>query len=203
MTRKVAYYEQGGVKMPVEQYRLPNASKKPGLWMNPYEGEYTIAYDGQKFSKYGFMVRGKRSQHNYFDIKLKIDGEKKRYLRSKVQRLVQKSIRNPDLIDIKRVGILIKFGREIKGSLVLLDCTRAEQAVLRYRRRNEAAVHCQRVFRGHQRRTWAMSIRYERRLKLKLRVAHEIACNLTAKKLVEGYLRDGVVAARNQIVEPE
>ena len=48
-----------------------------------------------------------------------------------------------------------------------------------------------------------MNIRYERRLKLKLRVAHEIACALTAKKLVDGYLRDGALAARNQIVEPE
>ena len=203
MTRKIAYYEQGGVKMPVEQWRLPNPSKKPGLWMNPYEGEYKISFDGQKFNKYGFMVRGKRSQHNYFDIKLKVDGEKKRYLRSKVQRLLQKSIRNPDLIDVKRVGILIKFGREIKGSLVMLDCTRCEQALLKYRRRVEAAVHVQRIFRGHQRRTWAMSIRYERRLKLKLRVAHEVACSLTAKKLVEGYLRGGILAARNQIVEPE
>ena len=129
--RKIAYYEQGGVRMPVEQWRLPNASKKPGLWMNPYEGEYQISFDGQKFNKYGFSVRGKRSQHNYFEMKLKVDGEKKRHLRSKVQKLISKSIRNPDLIDVKRVSILIKFGREIKGSLVMLDAERAETAVMR------------------------------------------------------------------------
>ena len=49
MMQKVAYYEQGGVKLPVVQNRLPNASRKPGLWMNPYEGEYKIAFDGLIF----------------------------------------------------------------------------------------------------------------------------------------------------------
>ena len=85
----------------------------------------------------------------------------------------------------------------------MLDCTRAEQALLRYRRRVEAAVAVQRVFRGHQSRSWAASIRYERRLRLKLRVAREVACALTARKLVTGFLRDGVLAARNRVVEPE
>ena len=196
MTQKVAYYEQGGVKLPVVQNRLPNASRKPGLWMNPYEGEYKIAFDGQRFQKYGFMVRGKRSQHNYFEIKLKVDGEKKRALRAKVQRLLQKSIRNPDLIDVKRVALLVKFGREIKGSLVMLDCTRAEQALLRYRRRVEAAVAVQ---RGHQSRSWAASIGYERRRSSS--GVPRSRMRLTARKLVTGFLRDSALAARNRVVE--
>ena len=82
MTQKVANMSKG-VKLPVVQNRLPNASRKPGLWMNPAR-EYKIAFDGQRFQKYGFMVRKTVSAQLLEPFKV---DEKKRALRAKVQRL--------------------------------------------------------------------------------------------------------------------
>ena len=163
---------------------MPKQSKKKGIWLNPDEGEFKVCFDGMNFTNNGFTVRGKRLQHHYYELKLKRDGEDRAKLRSKVQRLLIKSIRNPDLIDVKRVIALVKFARDIKGSLLLLDADKAEAAVARYRARTLAAITCQRVYRGHVARSLSMMIRQNRKIKVKLHVAREMACALTARRII-------------------
>ena len=201
-TVKIARYSQGGVSLKVPQKRLPKQSKKKGIWLNPNQGEFRVCFDGMNFTKNGFTVRGKRSQHHYYELKLKRDGEDRAKLRSKVQRLIIKSIRNPDLIDVKRVIALVKFAREIKGSLLLLDADKAEAAVARYRARTLAANTCQRVYRGHVARSLSMMIRQNRKIKVKLHVAREMACALTARRVVPEILKQGIKKARRAILKP-
>ena len=201
-TTKMAYYSQGGVSLKVPQQRLPKKSRKPGIWVNPDEGEYKICFDGLNFTKEGMTVRGKRLQHHYYELKLKRDGEDRILLRSKVQRLLNKSVRNPDMIDVKRVIALVKFARELKGSLLLLDADKAEASVARYRGRTLAATTCQRVYRGHVARSLSMMTRHVRRLNVKLGVARELACAWTARRVVPEILRRGVMKARRTILKP-
>ena len=147
-------------------------------------------------------VRGKRLQHHYYELKLKKDGEDRILLRNKVQHLLNKSIRNPDMIDVKRVIALVKFARELKGSLLLLDADKAEASVARYRGRTLAATTCQRVYRGHVARSISMMTRHVRRLNVKLGVARELACAWTARRVVPEIMRRGIVKARRAILKP-
>ena len=199
---KVAYYSEGGVSLKVPQQRLPKQSRRPGIWVNPDEGEFKVCFDGLNFNKEGMTVRGKRLQHHYYELKLKRDGEDRIKLRTKVQRLLNKSVRNPDLIDTKRVIALVKFAREVKGSLLLLDADKAEAAVARYRGRTLAATTCQRVYRGHVARSISMMTRHVRKITVKMRVARELACALTARRVVPNVMKAGVIKARRQILKP-
>ena len=201
-TVKIARYSQGGVSLKVPQKRLPKQSKKKGIWLNPDEGEFKVCFDGMNFTNNGFTVRGKRLQHHYYELKLKRDGEDRAKLRSKVQRLLIKSIRNPDLIDVNRVIALVKFARDIKGSLLLLDADKAEAAVARYRGRTLAAITCQRVYRGHVARSISMMIRQNRKIKVKLHVAREMACALTARRIIPEIMKQGINKARRSILKP-
>ena len=184
------------------QKRLPKQAKKKGIWLNPDEGEFKVCFDGMNFTNNGFTVRGKRLQHHYYELKLKRDGEDRAKLRSKVQRLLIKSIRNPDLIDVNRVIALVKFARDIKGSLLLLDADKAEAAVARYRGRTLAAITCQRVYRGHVARSLSMMIRQNRKIKVKLHVAREMACALTARRIIPEIMKQGINKARRSILKP-
>jgi hypothetical protein len=199
-TEKTVFFMDGGVKMGIRQPRVPDPSYKQDIWMNPDEGPWKLCFDGRNFTNNGFTVRGKETQHNMFELLLRREGEARIGLRQRVQRELSRALRRPDSLDPSLLLQIIAFGRELRGSLLLMDCDKAETVMRRWQHRTGMSIRLQRCYRGHVGRMEARIIRRQRMMHCLFHREKELLCATLARELVPDIVQKGVRLAARQIV---
>ena len=200
---KPAYYWSGGIFLKVLQKRQRDPDKVADVWCNPEQGKWTIAFDGHRVKKFGFIVRGKRTQHVMFERWIKAEGERKNAARQKCGVQLKRATANVDKIDPGRVEALLRAARALKGSLLLMDANSAEVSYRSWQVRMIKSAEIQRTFRGFKAKKHKKLLLARIALKKKLRKQLELHCAGLARAVVPTFLKEGLRLARKKLKKPE
>ena len=87
-------------------------------------------------------------KHFVFERELKRKGKILAKKRKRLVRKLERALKAADLCNPEEIRRLIKEGRDLEGSLVMLNIVKAEEFLVQFEIRNLSALKVQRLYRG-------------------------------------------------------
>jgi len=179
-----AYFWDAGDYFAVQQLRHENVGKLSQTWAK--------ADARTMFS--GMRIRGRHSLRFEFERKLKENGKALSKRRRLIALRLAKSLKYGDRCNPQVIETLLSLGHETKGSVLLLECNRAEKFLERHRQRTAAAELIQSCVRSGLQRIEYQNLRQHHAL----RTAREFIRRKKAAQVSRSFLIESTALAKGR-----
>jgi len=186
------YYWDRGDYMAVEQVRYQTVGKQDGKWC---AGDKGTTFEGMQ-------VRGQHRKHFDFDKGLKEKGKELQNRRSKIQKRLAKSLKRKDFCNPATIVTLIEIGREAKGSLLLMDCDKAEAFLDEWHRRLKSSIFLQAILRGWLARNLSLKMKRGIAIKVHRKIQREKHCKNAALSFVNKVFKKSAKNVKRILYKP-